>query len=371
MKSLNKMSAEQIIYDKKSDGGFITPFNLSIDAMQQLMLIPFEKDPDKYYNLFELQKASINDGETRLLLIAYKNDGAADVYYQKDYPLASQSYILNSASFFETDFNEIRFEVNLRNLKVVASFKDKYGRDIFVSVDEPGLEQKKPFTLLAPVGVISKEPQTLPIYYMYRMSFVRKSGSTIKILIDNVSHKPDDFQLPIDYSSNYFTRYSLDTFNADWNKNYKGTLEILSPKSNSITHSGILYELSHKKEHLEIKRMSAQRKQHNISIEFSPPLPDLLCLKNNVFTNGQFSIMSDRCAGYIKGDYQVKKEMGNVQIKIHPAGGWAPNEKRLIIRLMLKMVNVFKVWAKSYVWSALIKFDKSGNPYMESKWERI
>lgn len=365
------MKPELSIYAKKSDGFFITPFNLSIDAMRQLMLIPFEKDPDRYYNLFEIQKASSGNGDARLLVIAYKNDGTADVYYQEDYPLASQSYILNHALFIKTNFNETRFEVNLNNLKVVVSFKDKYGRDIFLSVEESGTEQKKPFTLLAPVGIISKDPQTLPIYYMYKMSFVKKNSSKIKILIDDLSHKPDDFQLPIDCSSNYFTRYSLDTFNADWNKSFQGTPVMLAPESNCLTDSGVFYELNNNREHFEIKRMSAQREQHNILIEFSPPVPDLLCLKNNIFTEGEFSIMSDKSAGYIKGNYQVKKEMDQVQIKIHPSGGWVPNEKRLIIRLMLKVVSVFKIWPKSYVWSAIIKNDKAGNLHMESKWERI
>lgn len=47
------------IYSKGSDGSFYPPFSLSIDAMEHLILINFEKDPDKYYNTFELQKAVI------------------------------------------------------------------------------------------------------------------------------------------------------------------------------------------------------------------------------------------------------------------------------------------------------------------------
>jgi len=47
------------IYSRNSDGSFFSPFSMSIDDMEHLILINFEKDPDKYYNTFELQKAVI------------------------------------------------------------------------------------------------------------------------------------------------------------------------------------------------------------------------------------------------------------------------------------------------------------------------
>ena len=47
---------------------------------------------------------------------------------------------------------------------------------------------KKPFFLLAPVGVISKTPVSLPFYSLYRMSFIRKNHAVIEIDIDKVAH---------------------------------------------------------------------------------------------------------------------------------------------------------------------------------------
>ena len=117
------------------------------------------------------------------MVIAYKNDGTADVYYQEDYPLASQSYILNHALFIKQT-SETRL-INLNNLKVVVSFKDKYGRDIFLSVEESGTEQKGLY-FAGSGGYNIKRPQTLPIYYMYKMSFV-KNSSKLKFSL-TISH---------------------------------------------------------------------------------------------------------------------------------------------------------------------------------------
>ena len=54
----NRFKLNGNIYSKASDGHFYSPFSLSIDNMEHLILINFEKNPDKYYNTFELQQAS-------------------------------------------------------------------------------------------------------------------------------------------------------------------------------------------------------------------------------------------------------------------------------------------------------------------------
>ena len=100
------------IYSKSSYGSFYPPFNLSIDSMEHLILVNFEKDPDKYYNTFELQQEPDKTGRKRLLVIAYRNDGGADVYNQSGYPLASQESLLNDVNFKVCPLEGAKFEVN-------------------------------------------------------------------------------------------------------------------------------------------------------------------------------------------------------------------------------------------------------------------
>ena len=362
----------QNVYACKSSGLFLSPFGFKIDLMRQLILIPFEKDPDQYYNQFEVQRSVLSDGTVKIAVIAYKTNGAADVYHQEGYPLASQSSILNDPAFIETRFDTTFLAFTSSDLDLSVSFTDVHGRTIRIKVSERDRKTKEPITLLAPVGTISRKPLSLPVYYMYQMSFARKNHTDIEISIGKMTHKPDVFFLPIDKSSNYFTRYSLDTFNVDINPFSNGLLRINETGGkNNLKMDGVHYELSRNNGHPEIRKISVQRDRHICSVEFSPSFPDILTLKNNIFLSGDFCITSDSSAGIIKGIYRVGSDQNAVNIKLHPALGWIPRERRLILRLMFMLVKLFRDWPKSYVWDARISRDLNGGYNMDSGWKRI
>lgn len=360
------------IYSKPSNGTVFSPFSFNIDPMEHLILINFEKDPDKIYNILEFQQACDKNGKKRLLAIAYRNDGATDVYHQAGFPFGSQDSVLNNASFFERPMENAKFEVNADLMEVSFAFEDKMGREINVQVNESNRQKKKPFFLLAPVGTISMKPMSLPIYSLYEMAFTKQKYTDIKIEIDKVKHKPDTFPMPIDGSKNYFTRYSADTFNVDWNKNFKGPLSPLIPDNNhKIEDMGITYELEEKSGHYEIKRMSAKNKKHKIIIEFHPAIPDIVCLRQGIDIDGNFSITTDNTAGTIRGSYQIKRQKNEIDFEIKPTRGWKPNEGRLVLKILFFVVKVFKEWPKSYVWNAQIKLNDTGQPILQSGWKRI
>ncbi|MBN2665283.1 MAG: hypothetical protein JXR67_02145 [Bacteroidales bacterium] len=359
------------IYSKKSDGCFFSPFSISFDAMEHLILVNFEKDPDEFYNTFELQQARDKNNRKRFLVIAYRIDGGSDVYHQPEYPFASQSGILNDTEFIESPLDEAKFEINDDSLDVFFSFTDKTGRKITVRVNEDKTKKKKPFFLLAPVGVISKNPVSLPFYSLYRMSFIRKNHAVIEINIDKGKRKPDTFPLPLDFSKNFFTRYSADTFNVDLNKNYEGSLSPLKPVGNKTEANGITYELTDNKGHPEIKRMSAKKSNHMITIDLCPPLPDIACLNDKIHLDGYFTITTDNTTGTLTGEYYLEKHGLEILMKLHPSRGWQPNEKRWILKILFMAVKVFKDWPKSYVWNARISLSEPDCPLMKSHWERV
>ncbi|MDX9948377.1 MAG: hypothetical protein RBS38_13525 [Bacteroidales bacterium] len=364
-------SFENDIYSKKSDGSFFSPFSISFDDMEHLILVNFEKDPDEFYNTFELQQARDKNNRKRFLVIAYRIDGGSDVYHQPDYPFASQSGILNNAEFIESPLDGAKFEINDDSLDVFFSFTDKSGRKITVKVNEDKTKMKKPFFLLAPVGVISKTPVSLPFYSLYRMSFIRKNHAVIEIDIDKVNRKPDTFPLPLDFSANFFTRYSADTFNVDLNKNYNGFLSPLKPVTNETEAEGITYELTDNNGHSEIKRMAAKKRNHEITIDLYPPLPDIACLNDKIHLNGNFIISTDSSSGTLTGDYILEKQGLDILMRLHASGGWQPNEKRWILKILFLAVKVFKDWPKSYVWNARISLSEPDRLLMKSHWERI
>lgn len=361
------------IYSKKTNGIFYSPFNFCIDKMEHLILINFEKDSDSYYNVFELQKAYDENNKSRLLLIGYQKDGSVDIYYQDYYPFGSQRNILNNVNLFIRTLENAKFEISSDNLEVFFALEDKYGRQIKVEVSETNISKKKPFFLLAPVGVTSNKPMSLPIYSLYKMSFLKRKFTHIDIEINNIKHKPDTFPLPINYSKNYFTRYSADTFNIDWNKNQDGPLFPLEYHNNNIIYDNkTSYEIENNSGHLEIKRMSISNIKHQININFSPPFPDIACIKLELdkIINGKILITTDNTKGLIKGDYSLHAKDNEIFLNFSPTYGWIPNEDRWILKILFFMVKIFKKWPSSYLWNANIKFDSNNNPIIHSSWSR-
>lgn len=360
------------IYSRPSDGCFYSPFNTSLDKMDQLILINFEKDPDELYNVFEFQEAIDDYGHRRYLVIAYCIDGKVDIYHQLSYPIASQANVLNEATFFERPLADAKFAVSTDYLVVNFSFEDKKGRQIAVEVKEKNRLRKHPFFMLAPVGVQSKNPISLPVYSLYEMEFANKKNTIIDIDIDGVKHKPDTFPLPIDWASNYFTRYSTNTFNVDFNKDVNGPLNPLVPdKKLNAEDSDTMYDLFDNDGHYEISCMHTENYKHKFSICFNPYIPDLACLMDDAEINGRFRIGTDYSTGRIYGDYFIIRSGNTVKISLEPGGGWKPKEKRWMLRLIYRLVKVFKQWPTTYLWNATITFDDPNQPVIQSKWERI
>jgi len=360
------------IYAKSSNGTIISPFGFKIDPMEQLILVNFEKDPDKLYNILEFQKASDKNGNKYLLAIAYRIDGKTDVFYQEGFPFGAQESILNNVSFYERPLENAKFEINPDHITVYFNFEDPMGREIKVQVNESKTQNKKPFFLLAPVGANSKSPTSLPVYSLYEMSFAKQKYTDIVIEIDNIKHKPDTFPIPIECSKNYLTRYSADTFNVDWNTNFTGKLYPLIPSiNNTVSDKGINYELDKKNNHYEIKCIHASNHKHKINVKFCPAIPDIICLKQGIELDGNFSITTDNAKGNIKGYYRIEKKENDICLEIKSNKGWTPNEKRWILKILFYFVKVFQEWPKTYLWNAKISLNDTTNLYMHSEWKRI
>ena len=362
---------KEIIYNRKSDGILYSPFNLSIDDMKKLILINFEKDPDELYTTFELQESTDRNGVPKLLVIAYGN-GFADIYHQPLFPFASQKSVLNNPTFFERPMVGAKFEIKDNTLEIYFNFKDKNRREINVSLLETRLNCKKPFFLLAPIGANSKNPDSLPIYSLYNMSFTKQKYTDISIEINSKAHRPDTFILPFEWCKSYFTRYSADVFNVDWNKNHMGELsKITFGNKGIISANGVTYELRYNDGHPEIKVISAANSEHKVKIKFMPAFPDIVCLSDGTNIDGEFSITTDNSPGIIQGVYNVKKAGIETDIEINPSKGWYPNQKRLIMKILFFVVSIFKKWPKSYIWKAKIWSQPSDRVIMNSYWKRV
>jgi hypothetical protein len=93
-----------------------------------------------------------------------------------------------------------------------------------------------------------------------------------------------------------------------------------------------------------------------MKLTFSPALPDVASLKNEVELKGTFSLGVDEEKGLFGGDYTVKKSSNGVIFTMKPRDGWQPNPGEL--------------WMRSYVLNCNLTFS-NGSCDIDSKWMRI
>lgn len=362
------------IYAIPSQGCFYSPFNTSVGRMSHLLLINFEKDPDELYNIFELQEAIDDNGRNAFLVMAYCIDGTIDIYHQPSYPVCSEmtAESLECVTCFERPLADAKFAASTDYLVAGFSFEDKKGRKISVEVRESKRARKRPFFLMAPEGVVSRNPITSSIFTLYEMEFANRKHTEINILIDGVKRSPDKFPLPIKWTYNYYTRYSTNTFSVDWNNDVSGKMMSLVPgKCNLVMDDDVIYKLVDNDGHIEIRTIYTDNGVNMFGPTFYPPIPELACLKDNVTLNGKAKTGTDKSIGIIYGDYTIEKRGNTVKIRLIPNKGWRPKRKRWLLSLIYKFVKVLKEWPKGHEWTATITFDESNHPIMQSKWEKV
>ncbi len=335
--------------------------------MQRLLLINFEKDPDEIYHGLEPQWFDDPAFGRGLRIIAWRKDGYVDVYQQPELPKEDDFNVASKglADLILDPMPGAYLDVSEKGVDVSFAFTDKTGREIEVKIVEKNPRPTRPFTLLAPVGSSSENPSSLPVYLLYRFDFVRRSRTEVKISVNGRIHKPDTFPFPLNRSRVYYMRYSDDTFLVDWCPAYTGPLQPYSADN----PEGI--SMNYDESGGAIKSVSAGNRQHSISVNFIPPFPEINGLQDKTDLQGQFMIRANgEAAGKISGTYHVCREGDEIQVKMHPGGGWEPKPDTRFLKFLFKVVRLFRDWPKTYHWTANIKLRPGETPFMESRWSR-
>ena len=114
------------------------------------------------------------------------------------------------------------------------------------------------------------------------------------------------------------------------------------------------YSLLKNSDYYEIKKLSGKdEKDHTISFEFSPPIPNLLFIRRNSKTKGKFCCIIDETKGIFVGVYNLIRTEDIIELSVTPTKGRQP------------------LWFKDYKWSAEIQIHKDGNLKISSSWQRV
>jgi hypothetical protein len=103
---------------------------------------------------------------------------------------------------------------------------------------------------------------------------------------------------------------------------------------------------------------------------FSPAFPNLDAYTGRS-AEGVFEIAGHESTGVVRGDYTVQNIDGQIFVELNPSGGWIPNEKKLSVRFLYRVVPMFRNWPTTYRWTAMLNKDENGVMQMNSSWERI
>jgi len=364
----------------------VSPFHLHTDPMAGLLLVNFERDPDRIYHGLEPQAFDDEIHGRGMLVIGWRVDGRVDVFHDAGLRLDPQTYGIAGKGLHrmeERSFAGARFELGPNGAQVGLRFEDLEGREVGIFVRETDTRTRRPFSFLAPMGGAASDPPALPLVYVHDFYFVRQAGSEVRIEIDGRLHRGDPIPLLLDGTRVHFLRYSPDPFIVTWNPSTdRGSADVLdvepgpAPEIFHAESRGVRYELVANGGFREIRRMSRREGKHEVAVEFSPAFPHLLALNDGVGVSGAFRISAHPSTGTVTGQWRVTRNDRELHLEAIPDGGWTPGEAPRMARLLFRAVSMFRTWPATYVWRGTMRLAPAGDQVdaagsFRSAWERI
>lgn len=362
------------VMSQKRSEVWIQPFTGSVDPMEKLLLINFEKDPDTVYIGFEPQMFDNASNGRGKLVIGWRMDGKVDVYHEPGIRPDPQKYWIagNGLNKMQSlNFEIAELDITDTGIKTHFRFKDLYGRKIEFLIDEKNKKARKPFDMVAPMGETVANPAGLPLIFLYDFYFVRRSDTEFRILIDGKSHRPDKLPLPVDWSNMYFTRYSPKPLIFILNPDFRGHIEPVQINSLDDTihlKDKVLFLTRQNGKHF-LEKISFLNEIAPLEMLFDPPFPNLHEYEGENERRGEFKFISSAGAGWIAGTYSIQKEKDSLFVELTPSGGWKPRPSKVVLGFLYAIAKPFKNWPKKYRWKATVTHSH-GQYYMESAWKR-
>lgn len=363
----------------------VSPFHLQTDPMQSLLLINFEQDPDSVYVGFEPQSFDDEIHGRGMLVLGWRRDGRVDVFHEpavrlnpRTYAIAGQGLHLMAPRLFD----EAAFELGPGGAHLHIAFHDLEDRRIQLVIRETDERPRNAFGLLAPMGSDTANPPALPLVHVDGFYFVRRAGSEVRINIDGRVHRSDRIPLILDGARVHFLRYSMDPFIAFWNPDWAVAARVLEPSADptrggmTAFADGVHYDLVSNGSFTEIQRMLRRQGSRTVRVDFSPALPHLLALAEDVVATGDFRVTAQPAVGSVTGHWRVAREGNTLHLKVRPEGGWTPGPVPRMARLLFRGVSMFREWPATYVWQGRLEHPAPDAPAdvalaFESSWQRV
>jgi hypothetical protein len=354
---LRKKQNNVKIYKGRIGKLLIFPFNMTFDEIDRLILINFEGDA--FYYALELQIFKLDNNEYPLVIL-YRKDDLIDIYYTNPKVIENRGEIMkdiiNYVSFNQPENIDFKLNVDEFGLDSSLYLKDKFNRLIEFTIREY-IFGRKLTAMLLPISTERKKPQYFPIVHLMKFGIVIKQNTKISIKIGAEERIPSELPFKMNGMRNYLIRYSLNPIICNWNNAYEGNLPIIiaDNETSTLTHNNSIYTLYNNNGYIEIKKILGKDKKSNeLYFEFSPAIPNLLALKDNIELKGRFSCCVNDKGGIFAGSYLINTTENKISIKILPIKVWQPFPGSL--------------WFKTYQWNSKIVIEEDKNIRLNSGW---
>jgi len=336
------------IYASKATDRFYSPFNIIIKPMEKLLLVDFEGHSK--YATIELQMYDDNRGKGATIIV-YHKDGKNEVYYS-DIKFADKN--LFKGNLFENKKMKYAIDLTHKGLHANLDFNDRHGKKISVKIKE-NRSKNKLVSMLAPIGGVLKTFTYFPFFYMKEFNFVKRSKTDIAIVIDNVKMNPKNIPIFVNGELVYLSRYAIKPIIAEINNDFSGQLKPLILKETKKFKSHDLhYSFTENQGHKELKKILCLSYGKEAGILFSPPIPDIVHLKDNIVVKGRFSIESKKIKGIVSGEYTIIRNKKGALFNLKPINAYSPMSG--------------EIWVNAYNWNATLLFQNSKVVKINSKW---
>lgn len=338
----------------------LIPFIVNYSPIKKLAIIPFEKKTDKIYKSFELQYIDGEPYGNGYRIVAYRKDNYVDVYddsslqFQKNEKFNVAERGLNK--HIQVPITKAYLEKQNNCECISFSFKDLENRKIDFYIKEFSSKKSIPMNLLAPIGYGSKNPNFLPLFFMYDFDFIRKKYTQIECKIEDKKIVIDKFPMPMKMQFRYSARYSnqcelLEFANADSLSFVEVDID-----NNSYIDKNIEYIFEGSS---SLSKIIVHLDDGKIDINFSP------CFNMNKDTKGIFKIRPKEKMGYLEGIYEINRNNDKIYIRLVLSKGWISVPNSFITKMILNPNSIFCKWSKNYEYVEEIDIQKK---LVKAKW---
>lgn len=343
--------------------------------MSKLLLINFEKDPDETYIGFEPQVFDDEVNGIGHLVIGWRRDGKVEVFHQVSLSPDPAKFDIAGgglSTLRATEFHVADFTIDARGVQVHYEFADLEDRKVRLRISEAHPKKRKPFDLLAPMGLAAENPSALPLVYLFDFYFVRRKHTEFVVSINGREHVPDRLPFSLDCVSMLFARYSPCPQVVLVNPAFSGSLQHLDIIQGEHSASGQeeSFVFTDSPNGLAVKSITHKCAPQSLNMYFDPPFPNLMGYPGESTLSGRFRICSKATVGVVVGMYSIESVGDKFRIMLEPSKGWVPKPDRWMLRLLYAVAKPFRQWPKSYRWAAEV-VERDGEFYMDSDWTRI